>query len=456
VTERDDTSPPASPAPAAQAAPDAAPKGLTVIGAAFLGVGAMVGAGIFALLGQAGAVAGSAVWISFLLAGAIAGLLSYVVVKLGVRYPSRGGFVTYLVKAFGNGHMVGITSWLLYFVVIIVTSMVAVSFGAYGTSLFFGDDAASYWDNVLTCLVVIGMAIVNLFGASMVAKAQSAIVWVLLVVFAGFAVVTLSQMDLDLLSPSGYPSVTKIIASVALTFFAYLGFSVITFTAGDLKDPARELPRAMNLALAITVTLYVAVSLGVFGTLTVDEVIEHGDTALAEAARPVLGDAGFTIMAVAALLATASSVNSNLFAAGGLTLTLSELTQFPPIFGRPGYFRGTRGVTITVILVLILANGFDLSAIASLGSAVSLVVFLVVGLAGLRLRAETGSQAWVIVLTMAATAVVLLLFAIDTARNAPETFTAMIVMAALAVVLDVVWKRVRTTAPTATPTSQPS
>jgi hypothetical protein len=91
----------------------------------------------------------------------------------------------------------------------------------------------------------------------------------------------------------------------------------------------------------------------------------------------------------------------------------------------------------------VLANAFDLSAIASLGSAVSLIVFLVVGVAGLRLRSESGSEAWVIVVTMLATAVVLVLFAIDTARNAPETFTAMLVLVVLAVVLDAVWKRVR-------------
>jgi amino acid transporter len=266
---------------------------------------------------------------------------------------------------------------------------------------------------------------------------------VLLAVFIGFAIITLAQMDPSLLAPSTYPPLTKIVASVALTFFAYLGFSVITFTAGDLADPERTLPRAMYLALGITMALYIAVSLGVFGTLTVDEVIKHGDTALAEAARPALGDAGFTIMAIAALLATASSVNSNIFASGNLTLTLSELTQFPPIFGQPGRFRGTRGVTITVILVLILANAFDLSAIASLGSAVSLVVFLVVALAALRLRDSTGSKAWVIVLTMLANSVVLVLFAIDTARNAPETFTAMIVLGVLAVILDTAWKALR-------------
>jgi amino acid transporter len=420
-----------------------APKKMTVLGAAFLGVGAMVGAGIFALLGQAGAVAGAATWLSFLLAGVVASLLGYTVVKLGVRYPSRGGFVTYFVEAFGNGRIVGITSWLLYFVLIIVTAMVAVSFGAYGSSLFFGDDAASYWDNILASIALVGMAIINLLGAGVVAKAQSMIVWVLLVVFTFFAVVTLADMDPSLLAPSDYPSWSKIVASIALTFFAYLGFSVIAFAAGDLPNPARSLPRAMSIALLVTTLVYVAVSLGVFGTLTVDEVIEHGDTALAEAARPALGDAGFTIMAIAALLATASSINSNIFAAGGLTQTLSELTQFPPIFGQPGRFRGTRGVTITVLLVLILANVFDLSAIASLGSAVALIVFLVVGLAGLRLRGETGASAAIVGVAMLATGVVLVLFAIDTARNAPETFVAMIVLGGLAVVLDLVWKRVR-------------
>jgi amino acid transporter len=426
------TSPPPTEAP---------PQKLTVVGAAFLGVGAMVGAGIFALLGQAGAVAGAATWLSFLLAGVVATLLGYTVVKLGVRYPSRGGFVSYFVEAFGNGRVVGITSWLLYFVILIVTAMVAVSFGAYGSSLFFGHDAASYWDNILASLALIGMAVLNLLGAGIVAKAQSLIVWVLLAVFAVFAAVTLADMDPSLLSPSDYPSLNKIIASVALTFFAYLGFSVIAFAAGDLPNPARTLPRAMSLALGVTTIVYVAVSLGVFGTLTVDEVIKHGDTALAEAARPALGDAGFTIMAIAALLATASSINSNIYAAGGLTQTLSQLTQFPPIFGQPGRFRGTRGVTVTVALVLILANVFDLSAIASLGSAVSLLVFLVVGFAGLRLRRETGANAAIVVVAMLATATVLVLFAVDTARNAPQTFTAMIVLGVLAVALDFFWKR---------------
>src|SRR6186713_1031416 len=84
--------------------------GMTVRGAAFLGVGSMVGAGIFALLGEAGAVAGSAVWLSFLIAGMVAGLQGYAVAKLGARYPSSGGIVTFLLEGYGRGHIAAITS----------------------------------------------------------------------------------------------------------------------------------------------------------------------------------------------------------------------------------------------------------------------------------------------------------------------------------------------------------
>jgi amino acid transporter len=421
---------------------------VTVRGAAFLGIGAMVGAGIFALLGEAGTVAGSAVWLSFLLAGVVSALLGYTVVKLGVRYPSSGGLIAYLIEGFGNGRLVGIASWLGYFAaIVIVCSMVAVSFGSYATSLFVGDDAAGWWDNVFTTAVVIGMAGINIVGSRVVDRAQSLIVIVLLGVFAVFIAVTLVDIDLDLLAFSGYPSPSQIVASVALTFFAYLGFSVITFAAGDLRDPERELPRAMYAALAVTTVLYVLIALGVFGTLTVDEVIGYGETAIAEAARPALGEAGFVMMAIAALLATSSSVNATLYASGGLTAMLARVGQFPTFFGHGTRLGRHSGLLITSALVLVIANLVDLSAIASVGSACSLIIFLLVGIAGYLRRAETGSQAVIVLAAIAATATVLAFFAVDTLRDAPETFASIVAIAVLAVVLDVIWKRVRPSDP---------
>jgi amino acid transporter len=111
-------------------AEDPAPRQMSVGGAVFLGVGAMVGAGIFALLGEAGALAGSAVWISFLIGGVVAGLVGYAISKLSVTYPSRGGVVSYLHRAFGDSHLTGVASWLFYMAGLAVTTMVALSFGA--------------------------------------------------------------------------------------------------------------------------------------------------------------------------------------------------------------------------------------------------------------------------------------------------------------------------------------
>ena len=131
------------PGAAAGAAGGASPpqKYLSVRQAAFIGVGAMVGAGIFALLGAAGEVAGAAVWVSFLIAGAIAGLQGYSFAKLGARYPSAGGLLEYVAKGFGDGHFTGITAWLTYAANAIVTAMVAVSFGSYASSMLTGEES---------------------------------------------------------------------------------------------------------------------------------------------------------------------------------------------------------------------------------------------------------------------------------------------------------------------------
>jgi amino acid transporter len=429
---------------------------MSVRGAAFLGIGAMVGAGIFALLGEAAVVAGSAVWLSFMLAGVVASLLGYNVVKLGVRYPSSGGLFAYMIQGFGNGRLVGIAAWLGYFAaIVIVCSMVAVSFGSYATSLFIGDGAGAAWDNVFTSAIVVAMAGVSIIGSALVDRAQSLIVIALLAVFAVFIAVTIVDIDFDLLAFSDYPPFTDIVASVALTFFAYLGFSVITFAAGDLRHPDRELPLAMYAALGVTTFLYLLISLGVFGTLTVEEAIGYGETAIAEAARPALGEAGFVMMAIAALLATASSVNATLYAAGGLTSMLAGVGQFPSFFGRESRLGPHAGILVTAGLVLVVSNIVDLSAIASVGSACSLMIFLLVGASGFRLRSETGAIGAIILVGIAATAIVLGFFAVDTLRNAPETFVAIVAIALLAVVLDLVWKRMRPESDTPTSESQP-
>jgi amino acid transporter len=411
---------------------------LDVRQAAFIGVGAMVGAGIFSLLGAAGEVAGAAVWISFLLAGAIAMLQGYSFAKFGSRYPSAGGLLEYVRQGYGDGHVTGVVAWLLLTANAIITAMVAVSFGSYASSAVTDGDES--WGKVFAVAVVLMMTALNVVGSKAVARAQTVVVVVVIGILTIFAVSTISTIEADLLDPSGYPSFADIVASVALTFFAFLGFGVITFTAKDLADPPRQLPRAMFLALGIATVIYVAVALGVFGTLTVGEVIESGGTALAVAAEPTLGRAGYWMMTVTALFATAGATNAGLYPAAGLCEEMAGNGQFPPAMGRRLVERVPVGLVVTALSAALLAVFFDLSAIASIGSVVALVVFSLITIGHVRVRHETGANVAVLAVAIVTTVTVLIAFVFTTLVDEPETAVTLAVITLGCIAVDAVWK----------------
>jgi amino acid transporter len=417
---------------------------LTVRGAVVLGIGAMVGAGIFALLGQAGAIAGSAVWISFLLAGAMSATLGYTLVKFAMRWPSSGGLIVYLEHGFRSRRLVGVAAWLGYLTAIVVVgAMVAASFGDYAAVLLVDAPPGGWLSKLCAAALVVLGTWVTVAGPRLIDRVQTAIVGLLLVVFAVFVVGTLPHVDTALLAPSTYPGVDDIVASIALTFFAFLGFAVISFSGGDLAAPRRELPIAMYAALAITTVLYVAVALSVFGTLPVDEVVAAGPTALAVAAEPALGQAGFVMMACAALLATASTVTAMLYGSVGLTAALASSGTFPPAFG-PGTRLGRHGgLLITAALMVALVTVLSVGALASVGSAVSLAVFVLVAVAAFRLRTELGASAVLTAVAVVISGLVLAWFVVDLYSSDRRSFWAMVVLVALAVVVDLTWTRRR-------------
>jgi len=409
--------------------------------AAFIGVAAMVGAGIFSLLGAAGEVAGSAVWLSFVLAGIIAALQGYSFARLGARYPSAGGLLEYVNRAYGVGHVATVIAWLTYSANVIVTAMVAVSFGSYASEVVAPGDPG--WVKGLAIALVVVMSGLNVVGSTLVAKVQSLIVFVVVGILALFAVVTIANMDPARLAPSTYPSGRDIVSSVALTFFAFLGFGVVTFTAKDLRDPARELPRAMTIAIGLAAAVYIAVSLGVFGTLSVEQVIESGPTAIAVAAEPALGTAGYWLILVTALFATAGATNAGLYPATGLSEQLTSTGQFPPVMGERIAKRASVGLIVAAAAVIVMIAWFDLSAIASIGSVVALTIFGLVTLGHLRLRRETGARLSLLALGLATTTISLLTFVFTTLIKEPASIVTLIAILALSVALDLGWARQR-------------
>ena len=281
---------------------------------------------------------------------------------------------------------------------------------------------------------------VNIVGSELVAKAQTVIVYVVLGILSVFAVVTLVSMHPSLLAFSGYPPVRDIISSVALTFFAFLGFGIITFTAKDLARPSRQLPRAMFLALGIAMVVYIAIALGVFGTLPVDKVISSGGTAIAVAAEPTLGRAGYWLMTVTALFATAGATNAGLYPAPGLSERLAETGQFPPLMARKLGGRASAGLLIEAAVCLVLALVFKLDAIASIGSAVAPVIFTLITAAHLRIRSETGASLPILVLAIVAAAAVFVTFVFTTLVHEPASMVTLLGVLVVGIALDLGWK----------------
>ena len=364
-----------------------------------MGIGAMVGAGIFALLGQASLIAGSAVWLSFVAGGIIALLSGYSIGRLGARFPSSGGFVEYLVQGYGEGVFSGAISVLMYVTSLISVSLVARTFGAYAYELL-PPGFAHLWVEVIAAGIVLIFMLINLNGAGSMARVENIVVFLKMLALAVFAIIGMAMMDPAKLSPADYPPVRSIFFSLAITFFAYEGFRIITNAAEDMKDPARTLPRAIMTAIALVMVLYVAVAFAVFGNLTAQEAIKAQDYALAEAARPIFGAVGFTLMALAALLSTSSAINASLYAATNVSYQLARKGELPCAFGKP-IAHSRQGLVISSAIIIIMAVFFDLSSIAAIGAISTLMIHLIVHIGHLRLLDKTkASRAmiWVAIL----------------------------------------------------------
>ena len=382
-----------------------------------MGIGAMVGAGIFALLGQAGTMAGSAVWISFLLGGIVALLSGYSIGQLGARYPSAGGLVEYLVQAFGVGRFSGTMSVMMYVASMVAVSLVARTFGSYAHALL----PAGYPDwliEAFAAAIVVVFMLINLDGARAISRIENVIVLVKMTVLIGFAAMGMIFISPEYLSPSTYPPVSMIFYSVAVTFFAYEGFRIVSNAAEDMQDPARTLPRAIMTAIFMVMAVYVAVALSVFGNLPPEQVVAAQDFALAEAARPILGQLGFQFVAVAALFATASAINASLYSVTNVTYRLAMIGELPRAFGKPiGHSK--QGLVVSSFLIVLLATSFDLSQIAAIGALSMLIIHLTVHIGHLRLLHETRAMRLLIALAVIANAGTIGLGAYHIAGSSP-------------------------------------
>ncbi len=377
----------ASPASAGAAGP---PIGLG--GAFSIGIGGIVGGGIFATLGLAAAEAGGSTWISFLVGGTIALLTAYSYVRLSITFPSRGGTVTFLDRAFGRGLAAGGVSTLLVLSYVVILSLYASSFATYAVTLL-PEEMRSAAQGPLMFGIIVALAAVNLVGPGLVTRTEGFFNIGKLSILGFFIVAGFvgGGIDWGRLAPSTWSGPLPIVAAGMLVFLAYEGFELISNASDRITDPRRTLPIAFFGSVAAAMTLYVLIVVVTIGYLPLPEIEASQANVLATAADAVIGRAGGALLAVGAILATASAINADYFGASKLPAMLADLDEAPALAEREVWGRHPVGLVLVMLLALACAAFLDLHALSAAASAGFLAVFAMVNVANARIADRTGS-----------------------------------------------------------------
>ena len=407
---------------------------LTLPGAVAMGTGVMIGAGIFALTGQIAELAGGWFPVVFLAAAVVAGFSAYSYVKLSNDDPSAGGIGMYLTRLYGKSGLGGTVAagmaLLMYFSMVINEALVARTFGQYVMQLFVGPDQkgagggslfAGEWEIPALAVGLLVVAFgVNVLANKYIDKFQLVMAAIKIVGIAVFAGAGLWVSGLAWSSFTGGAGAgdqgggggwVGIVAAVALGILSYKGFTTITNDGDELKEPKTNVSRAIIIALSICVVIYLLVALAVGGALSIPQIIEARDYALAEAARPAFGRWGLYLTVALAIVACVSGVIASVFAVSRMLAMLVEMDLVPcKGVGIPGRRQYTT-LVYTIVFAMLLAVLFDLGRIASLGAIFYLIMDMAIHWGVLRhVRKEIGANAGILIAALAMDAVVLAAF----------------------------------------------
>lgn len=355
---------------------------IKLIGAVGLGTGVMISAGIFALLGQVAELSGKWFPLIFILGGIATGFSAYSYQKLSQAYPSAGGIGMYLVKEYGKGTVAAFASLLMAFSMVINQSLVARTFGTYTLQLFDAD-TGSYWVQILGVGLLLFAFLVNISGNAFI-QSFTSIVSLLkiigLLIFAGAGLVLVNFSFQLPESSAQTPDVTGVsfVAAIALTILSFKGFTTITNQGEEIEKPKKNIARAITLSIVISLAVYLLIAWAVSTNLSLAEIINQKDYALAAAAEPALGSLGVWFTVIIAIIATISGIIASVFAVSRMLAMLTNMSLIPHShFGMPGSIQ-KHTLVYTVVIAMVLTVLFDLSRIASMGAILYLVMDILI------------------------------------------------------------------------------
>lgn len=359
-----------------------------------IGIGGMVGGGIFAVLGLAVSLAKGGTSVAFLLAGILALITSYSYVKLSKKYPDRGGTVKFINQGFGISVFSGGVNNLLWISYIIMLSLYASAFGSYAPNLWEITSSKTLNFHIYASAIVVVATLINYYSIAVVSKIESYAVIIKLIILLGFILLgvygLVGNPNVTQLAISNWESPIKLIAGGMVIFVAYEGFELIANAAPDIINPKKNIAKAYYYSVIFVIVLYIIIALITVGSLPFNEIADAQDYVLAEAAKPILGQAGFTIMTIAALISTFSAINASLYGGSQVNYEIAEDDELPHHF-LAQFWGQPIGLMLTAVITLILVNILDLESISTAGSVGFLLIFGVVNGVAYKLSKEVGA-----------------------------------------------------------------
>jgi amino acid transporter len=408
-----------------------------------IGIGGMVGGGIFAVLGLASQLARGATPIAFIIAGVVALVTTYSYKNLSVAFPSKGGTVTFIDRGFGVDFFTGGMNILLWLSYVIMISLYAFAFGSYGAALLPAS-MHPVSKHLLISGAIIVITVLNLFNAETIAKAELWIVALKVIILCVFIALGIGFINVERLKPAEWTPPLQLVAGGMIIFLAYEGFELIANAAEDVRDYRKILPRAYYSAVIFVIVLYVLIATITIGSLSVDKIIASKDYALAEAAKPSMGNVGFKLIAVAAMLSTASAINATLYGAARLSYVVAKEGELPQVLEKKIWKEPIEGLLITAVIALLAANLLNLSSISTIGSAGFLLIFAAVNAANALMHKKTKSNRYISIAGVVICLAALFALVWQTAVTNASNLWFLVIMIVVSFAIELIYRTVKT------------
>ena len=365
---------------------------ISLFSATALGIGGMMGAGLFSLLGTASAHAGTHIPLAFLLGAIAASFSVYSYAKLGATFPSSGGAATFTVMSFGPGVIAGGLNIFQYIGYLIAAALYAAGFSDYANTLL-GGHLSPLEVKLMGAGIVVLCAGINLLGTGIVGKAETLAIGFVTLALILFSIDGIHVADVGAFKTTEW-SINGIAIATGILYINYQGFGVVTNSSNAMQAPQKELPLAMFSALILVTIAYILVSTAAILLLTPAQMAIDNGHVLADAAHIAAGKLGFAVIGASALLACAAALNATIFAASNIAADMANKLTISKALGESVLKTELRALTVSAILVIALVLVFPLDVVGKMASLAFLLVYAAITYGHILVRKKTGAKLW--------------------------------------------------------------